>query len=344
MPPKAQHLESSPARPVSITSVVDVVGALAARSMDGHLYLYDTNKTGGSTGFGSEDLHTRVRKDDQILWNVVVLECETYASIDGIDIDDRICEPERRVYPGTDIVYWTATVKRDLTEPAPYRLSFRLGTLTEPIATTSSPFLVGQSTGPRRSVPSIGGGAGARMNRSNGATNTEARGQLNSVQLNIVTLVNMERALASGSLENALYMMDNSVGGAGQGTDHLETVCKQGQVLNWIIRPIEMDKRPDGTWPPMPKISNLVFLDTEEGAQQNVAQRRICTELKIYGMPDLKRAPQTPVYYYWAGAILSTTPPGVYRYRLVIELEQEHAQDKLYLNTVSQPSIRVLEV
>ena len=182
------------------------------------------------------------------------------------------------------------------------------------------------------------------MNTPDGVKDTTARGQLNSVQLNIVTLVNMERASASGSLKNAMYMMDNSVGRVGQGTDHLETVCKQGQVLNWIIRPIEMDKRPDGTWPPMPKISNLVLLDTEEDNEDNVAERRIFTELKIYGMPDLMRAPQTPVYYYWAGAILSTAPPGVYRYRLVIELEQEHAQDSLYLNTVNQPSIRVLEV
>lgn len=153
MSPKAQHQESSLARPVSITAVVDPVGALAARSLQGHLYLYDTNKAGGSTGFGTEGLHTRVGKDDQVLWNVVVLECETYASIDGIEIDDRICEPERQVYPGTDIVYWTATVKRDLTEPAPYRLSFRLGTLTEPITTTSSPFLVGQTNGTRPPTP-----------------------------------------------------------------------------------------------------------------------------------------------------------------------------------------------
>jgi hypothetical protein len=149
VPPKAQHPESGPARPVSITAVVDPVGALAARSLEGHLYLYDTNKAAGSADLGTEDLRTRVRKDDQIIWNVVVLECETYASIDGIEIDDRICEPERKVYPGTDIAYWTATVKRDLTEPAPYRLSLRLGTLTEPITTTSTPFLVGQVSGTR---------------------------------------------------------------------------------------------------------------------------------------------------------------------------------------------------
>ncbi|CAM5366815.1 hypothetical protein ACIOUE_11780 [Streptomyces xanthochromogenes] len=169
-------------------------------------------------------------------------------------------------------------------------------------------------------------------------------GQLNSVQLNIVTLVNMGRAVRTGSLKDSLFMMDNSVGGTGQGTHRLETVCKQGQVLNWIIRPVDMEKRPDGTWPPMPKISSLVFLDTEKGDEEDVSERKICTELKIYGMPDRMRDPFTPVYYYWAGTVLSTTRPGVYRYRLVVELEQDGKKEKLYLNTDEHPSIRVLAV
>ncbi|MFB4304277.1 hypothetical protein [Actinomadura sp. NTSP31] len=172
----------------------------------------------------------------------------------------------------------------------------------------------------------------------------EDRGQLNSVQLNIVTLVNMERATATGSLDGALFMMDNSVGGVGQGTDHLETICKQGQVINWIIRPVEMEKRPDGTWPPMPKITNLVFLDTEKGDEEDVAERRITTELKIYGGPDLMRSPYTPVYYYWAGAVQSTARPGLYHYRFVLELEKDGSKEKLHLNTRNHPSLRILEV
>ncbi|MEV3855561.1 hypothetical protein AB0J38_14675 [Streptomyces sp. NPDC050095] len=170
------------------------------------------------------------------------------------------------------------------------------------------------------------------------------QGQLNSVQLNIVTLVNMERAAQSGSLSDAMYMMDNSVGGTGQGTSHLETVCKQGQVLNWIVRPIDMDKRLDNTWPPMPKINSIVFLDTEQGDEEDVAERKIFTELKIYGMPDRMRSPLTPVYYYWAGTVLSTAKPGLYRYRLILELEQEGKPEKLYLNTEVHPSIRILPV
>lgn len=169
-------------------------------------------------------------------------------------------------------------------------------------------------------------------------------GQLNSVQLNIVTLVDMARAAETGSLDEALYMMDNSVGSVGRGTGHLETVCKQGQVVNWIIRPLDMQRRLDGTWPPMPKINNIVVLDTEAGDEEDVAEQKLFTELKIYGMPDKFRAPQTPSYYYWAGTVLSTAKPGVYSYRLVLELEQDHHQEKLYLNTGRHPSLRVVKV
>ncbi|MFI2608755.1 hypothetical protein [Kitasatospora sp. NPDC018619] len=139
------RLKTTPKRPISITAVVDCVGMLASQSTHGHLYLYDTNKAGGSTDFGTEELRTRVKAGDQLLWNVLALECEAFVAIDGIEIDHEVCEPVRRVYPGTDVAYWTGTVKKDA--PAvPYRIRFRLGTQVEPITTTVSPVLVGQAT------------------------------------------------------------------------------------------------------------------------------------------------------------------------------------------------------
>ncbi|MFJ4715581.1 hypothetical protein [Streptomyces sp. NPDC088785] len=134
---------TAPKRPVSITAVVDCVGALASGSVRGHLYLYDTNKAGGSTGLGTEELRTRVRRGDQLLWNVLALECEAFVAIDGVEIDPEICEPVRKVYPGTDVAYWTGTVKKDSREVA-YRLAFKVGTRQEPIVTTVSPAIVGQ--------------------------------------------------------------------------------------------------------------------------------------------------------------------------------------------------------
>lgn len=178
----------------------------------------------------------------------------------------------------------------------------------------------------------------------NPAEQKQNPGQLNSVQLNIVTLVDMAKAVATGTLRDAMYMMDNSIGGEGQGTHKLETVCKQGQVLNWIIRPIDMEKRLDGTWPPMPKINNIVVLDVEKGDEENVAEHKLFTELKIYGGPDRMRSPMTPIYYYWAGTVLSTAKPGLYRYRLVVELEQEGKKERVYLNTEEHPALRVVAV
>jgi hypothetical protein len=129
-------------RPISITAVVDCVGALAAGNMQGHLYMYDTNKAAGSAGFGTEELRTHAKKGDQLLWNALALECEAYVAIDGIVIDSDICEPERRVYPGTDVAYWIGTLKKDATDVT-YQIKFKLGTRDEPIATTLSSSLVG---------------------------------------------------------------------------------------------------------------------------------------------------------------------------------------------------------
>jgi len=139
-------------------------------------------------------------------------------------------------------------------------------------------------------------------------------------------------------------MVDNSLGGQGQGTGHLQTVCKQGQVINWIIYPMDMDKRADGTWPPMPKILNIVFLDDQEGDFEEVAESKVCIELKIYGAPDMMRSKYTPSYYYWAGTVLSDIKPGVYNYRLVLELEQEGTKDKLRLSTIEKPSLKVIKL
>lgn len=169
-------------------------------------------------------------------------------------------------------------------------------------------------------------------------------GQLNSVQLNIVTVIDLDKAVATGTLDGTLYMMDNSLGGEGQGTAHLQTVCKQGQVINWIIYSMDMEKRPGGSWPPMPRINNIVFLYDHEGDYEGVAECKVCTEFKIYGGPDLIRSSVTPVYYYWAGTVLSDLPTGVYNYRFVLELEQEGTNEKVYLNTVEKPSLRVIKV
>lgn len=137
---------------IAVNAVVDVVGALATASLQGNFYLLDTNRANGSTGVGTEELRTAVRQGDNLVWSVLPLECEAYVAIDGIEIDKSICEPERNTYPGTDISYWSATVKKDV-DATPYHISFRLGTRVSPMTTVSTPFLVGARTADSASEP-----------------------------------------------------------------------------------------------------------------------------------------------------------------------------------------------
>lgn len=320
-------------RPISISAVVDVVGTLAGGGLDGNLHLLDTR---GSTTARGEPLRTRVERGDRLHWTVIPLECEAYAAIDGILIDPDVCAVERRTYPGTDISYWAGTVLRD-DATVPYHLRLRVGGGAEPFTTASALLLAGAGAGAEGETSS----EPPKQRASDDDAPRENPGQLNSVQLNIVAVVDVRKANATGSLRDALYLTDNSAGSTGRGTAHLQTACKQGQVLNWIVYGIDMERRPDGTWPPMPAINNIVFLDAAEGDDDDVTEARVCSDLKICGMPDRMRSPSTPVYRYWAGTVASALEPGVYGYRLVVELEQEGRRERRYLDTVETPSIRV---
>ena len=143
MPAKPRTPQASASRPVSITAVVDCVGALAAGSLHGHLYLFDTNKSAGSSGLGTERLLTRASRGTQLIWNALALECEAFVAIDSITIDADVCEPEPRLYPGSDVSYWIGTVKTALTEPVDYSIAFRLGSRPAPLGTVTNPALSG---------------------------------------------------------------------------------------------------------------------------------------------------------------------------------------------------------
>lgn len=148
---------------------------------------------------------------------------------------------------------------------------------------------------------------------------------LNSVQLNIVTVIDVDSALIKQSLEGGLFMMDNSVdadGGSspGQGTAELSTICTQGQVINWIIYPI--------AGAASARISDIHFIDNE-----------VCTRLEIYGAPAVAVSPPylpglTPVYDYWAGLVLPDLRPGRYHYQLQVQIGDRFL-------SVASPSLNV---
>lgn len=144
---KPPRTEPNSPSTISIAAAVDCVGSLATRSLSGNLYLFDTNKYAGSTGLGSEELQTRVNKGDRILWTAFGLECETYVGIASISIEKDVCEPELQFYPGTDVSYWSGTVKRNLTEPVPYQVALTIGARKQPMVAPKSPALVGPPRG-----------------------------------------------------------------------------------------------------------------------------------------------------------------------------------------------------
>lgn len=152
--------------PIAISAVVDVVGALATGSLSGNLYLLDTNRAHGSSGAGTENLRTVVRKGDQLIWTVLPLEAEAYAGIENITIDKEVCEPEKKTYPGTDISFWTGTIKKDVLG-TPYDIEFKLGRRAEAMTTPVSPVLVGT---PGASSAPAGASSAATSSASAGAS------------------------------------------------------------------------------------------------------------------------------------------------------------------------------
>jgi hypothetical protein len=136
------------ANQVRIIVVVDVVGALATDTLDGAVWLVDSNKTGGSTNEGTGQLKTTVRKGDQLIWTTMSLECEAFAAIEAIEIDPDVCEVTRGVYEGTDISYWLGKIKSDPGESVvPYNVLFKLGSRTGTVSLsgTNRPAITGRT-------------------------------------------------------------------------------------------------------------------------------------------------------------------------------------------------------
>ena len=121
------------------------------------------------------------------------------------------------------------------------------------------------------SAPQTSGPEQGKLAVSNGKP---PYGLLNSTQINIVTTIDMSRALQTWSLADSAYLMDNSPTSTGKGTPHLETVCRQGQVLNWLLYFVDMKQQSDGTWPQFAQIVNIVFLNPGSTA---VYPGQVCT-------------------------------------------------------------------
>ena len=127
---------------ISIMVNVDVVGALCEETLTNNIYLIDNNGANGSTHLGTDVLKTKVEKGDTLLWNVMAIEPEAYASITEIGIDSNYCKVEQKTYEGSDVAYWVGTVLKAL-ESVPDTLRFALGSRVQEMTTSERPTLIG---------------------------------------------------------------------------------------------------------------------------------------------------------------------------------------------------------
>ncbi len=126
---------------ITVKFVVDVVAALEARTLAENLYLFDTNRRGGSRDQGTDRLATAVKEGDMICWTIAPLECEVFAEITSIQIPLDVCEPQRQLFPGTSVVYWTGVVKK-VADEVPYSLTLGVGHLGYQMAWGNGPKLI----------------------------------------------------------------------------------------------------------------------------------------------------------------------------------------------------------
>jgi hypothetical protein len=166
--------------------------------------------------------------------------------------------------------------------------------------------------------------------------NRPAETTRNSVQLNVVCVVDVARALATRSLDNALMLIDNSVGRTGQpspgrGTPSLVSQCNEGMVINWIIYSVAPYGQPEPV-----SISAIRF------------DEMVCAKLQQYGAIDYEHSPDaipgvTPSYRYWAGLVRPGLKPGRYPYQIDFTIGDPAKGDALVLTT-SAPSVEIWDV
>jgi hypothetical protein len=128
-------------RTITILSLIDVVGALSEDSMKGNVYLFDDNKSNGSSHEGTASLKTKVKAGDKLIWTLMALEPESFAEITNISIDPDICRAEKKMYPQSDVAYWEGEVLKEAVA-TPYKITFEVGSQKQKIETEGTPALI----------------------------------------------------------------------------------------------------------------------------------------------------------------------------------------------------------
>jgi len=136
-------------------------------------------------------------------------------------------------------------------------------------------------------------------------------------QTNIIILVDVIGALSDQTLLNGnLAMMDNSIyQSTGQGTPNLCTVCRPGQILQWVLHPVDV-QTPVG-------IKSITFGGSGPDLGTDV------TEPTDTPLPDGGSSPDgvalpdsvTQSLEVWSGVVPPYMIPGMeYPYRLELQM------------------------
>lgn len=114
---------------VYVVIAVDTVGALAANTLEGYVYMADTNHYLGSWQEGASQLHT-VCQDGQILvWSVSPIDANNQVDIhqfSGTLVSESICKPQFSIMNGGNA--WAGRVEtKGAYGSYPYSISLTLG-------------------------------------------------------------------------------------------------------------------------------------------------------------------------------------------------------------------------
>lgn len=117
---------------------------------------------------------------------------------------------------------------------------------------------------------------------------------------NIVVAVDSIGALSDGTLENNLFLMDDGPWtSSGQGTTGLATLCTPGQVIQWVVYPIDLQTAAE-----IYSIEFNTYDNTTPPANNSTGNDVVA--------PDLNS---------WTGIVPATMVPGLkYHYRLGIRM------------------------
>ncbi len=109
--------------------VIDTEGALSAGTLEGYVYMVDTNKYIGSWQEGQSDLHTVCEDGQKISWWAAPVNAGNSVSITGFSgqmVASKSCVPKQDILAGEGV--WTGQVETQGSVGSfPYTVTLELG-------------------------------------------------------------------------------------------------------------------------------------------------------------------------------------------------------------------------